>query len=112
MIRNVINRASSVLIIFMLLVSAVFITAQPSYAATVKTIPSTSNIVSKANKLKLSKDNYSVTWNITNHKIKTGSGSEKILCIPIKNTSASWTVTNFAKVKFTNVGTINGRQID
>lgn len=81
MIRNAINRASSVLIIFMLLVSAVFITAQPSYAATVKTIPSTSNIVSKANKLKLSKDNYSVTWNITNHKIKTGSGSEKILCM-------------------------------
>ena len=38
MIRNVINRASSVLIIFMLLVSAVFITAQPSYAATVKTV--------------------------------------------------------------------------
>ena len=112
MIRNVINRASSVLIIFMLLVSAVFITAQPSYAATVKTIPSTSNIVSKANKLKLSKYNYSVTWNITNHKIKTGAGSEKILCIPIKTTSDSWTVTNFAKVKFTNVGTINGRQID
>lgn len=100
------------MIITVLLTACLFAAASPSYAATVKTIPSTSTMVAKANKLKLSKDNYSLTWNITNHKVKTGKNSEKLLCIPIKNKTASWTVTNFCKVKFTNAGTIDGRQID
>ena len=100
------------MIITFLFIAILFSAAAPSYAATVKTIPSTSTMVAKANKLKLSKDNYSVTWNITNHKVKTGKNSEKLLCIPIKNKTAAWTVTNFCKVKFTNAGVIDGRQID
>ena len=106
------KRITSLIMVFMLMLSCFFALAKPAYAATVLTIPSTSTMVAKANKLKLSKDNYSVTWNITNHKIKTGAGSEKILCIPIKSKTSSWTVTNFCKVKFTNAGVINGRQID
>ncbi|MDO4487095.1 MAG: hypothetical protein Q4C46_11000 [Bacillota bacterium] len=108
----VIRRIGSLMTITFLFIAILFSAAAPSYAATVKTIPSTSTIVAKANKLKLSKDNYSVTWNITNHKVKTGKNSEKLLCIPIKNKTAAWTVTNFCKVKFTNAGVINGRQID
>ena len=100
------------MIITVLLTACLFAAASPSYAATVKTIPSTSTMVAKANKLKLSKDNYSLTWNIANHKVKTGKNSEKLLCIPIKSKTASWTVTNFCKVKFTNAGVIDGRQID
>ena len=110
--RTILKRISSMMIITVLLTACLFAAASPSYAATVKTIPSTSTMVAKANKLKLSKDNYSVTWNITNHKVKTGKNSEKLLCIPIKSKTASWTVTNFCKVKFTNAGVIDGRQID
>ena len=106
------RRLGSMMLITLLLSAILFSQAAPSYAATVKTIPSTSTIVAKANKLKLSKNNYSLTWNITNHKVKTGKNSEKLLCIPIKSKTASWTVTNFCKIKFTNVGTIDGRQID
>ena len=106
------RRIGSMMLITLLLIAILFSQAAPSYAATVKTIPSTSTIVAKANKLKLSKNNYSLTWNITNHKVKTGKNSEKLLCIPIKSKTASWTVTNFCKIKFTNVGTIDGRQID
>ena len=106
------KRITSLLVIFMILVTGIFASAGPVYAATVLTIPGTGTMVAKANKLKLSKDNYSVTWNITNHKIKTGAGSEKILCIPIKSKTSSWTVTNFCKVKFTNAGVIGGRQVD
>ena len=110
--RTILKRISSMMIITVLLTACLFAAASPSYAATVKTIPSTSTIVAKANKLKLSKENYSITWNITNHKVKTGKNSEKLLCIPIKNKTAAWTVTNFCKIKFTNAGVINGRQID
>ena len=110
--RTILKRISSMMIITFLFIAILFSAAAPSYAATVKTIPSTSTMVAKANKLKLSKDNYSVTWNITNHKVKTGKNSEKLLCIPIKNKTAAWTVTNFCKVKFTNAGVIDGRQID
>ena len=106
------RRIGSMMLITLLLIAILFSSAAPSYAATVKTIPGTSTIVAKANKLKLSKNNYSLTWNITNHKVKTGKNSEKLLCIPIKSKTASWTVTNFCKIKFTNVGTIDGRQID
>ena len=106
------RRIGSMMIITLMLIAILFSQAAPSYAATVKTIPSTNTIVAKANKLKLSKENYSLTWNITNHKVKTGKNSEKLLCIPIKSKTASWTVTNFCKIKFTNVGTIDGRQID
>ena len=106
------KRITSLIMVCMLLLSCFFAFPKPTYAATVLTIPGTGTMVAKANKLKLSKDNYSVTWNITNHKIKTGAGSEKILCIPIKSKTSSWTVTNFCKVKFTNAGVINGRQID
>ena len=110
--RTILKRISSMMIITVLLTACLFAAASPSYAATVKTIPSTSTMVAKANKLKLSKDNYSLTWNIANHKVKTGKNSEKLLCIPIKSKTASWTVTNFCKVKFTNAGVIDGRQID
>ena len=72
-------------LLLIILMAFSIITVQPSYAATVKTIPSTSIMVAKANKLKLSKDNYSITWNITNHKVKTGAGSEKILCGPLSS---------------------------
>lgn len=75
------KRIGSMMLITLLLIAIMFSAAVPSYAATVKTIPSTSTIVAKANKLKLSKDNYSLTWNITNHKVKTGKNSEKLLCI-------------------------------
>ena len=70
--RTILKRISSMMIITFLFIAILFSAAAPSYAATVKTIPSTSTMVAKANKLKLSKDNYSVTWNITNHKVKTG----------------------------------------
>ena len=78
------KRITSLIMVCMLLLSCFFAFPKPTYAATVLTIPSTGTMVAKANKLKLSKDNYSVTWNITNHKIKTGAGSEKILCISMQ----------------------------
>lgn len=101
-----------VIIVFVMFsVCSVFM-AEPSNAATVKTIPSKSTIVAKANKLKLSKSNYKATWSGVSHKVKTGAGKEKIFCVPIKNTSSSWTIKNFLTLTFTNVGVINGRQID
>lgn len=85
---------------------------QPSFAATVRTIPSTANIVQSSGKLKLTTDNYRATWGNVNHKVKTGPSGETVFCIPIKNTSASWTVKDFLTLDFTNVGTIGGRQLD
>lgn len=98
--------------IAMVLLLLMSMVVQPTYAATVSTIPSTSTIVSANNKLKMNMSNYTATWTGVSHKVKTGSNGEKMLCIPIKSTGSSWTVNDFLDIKFTNAGIINGRQVD
>ena len=79
-------------------------------AATVRTIPSNSLMVSDSNLLKMTKSNYSATWNGVAGKAIV-SGSAIHLSVPIKSKTSAFSYSNFLDITFTNIGQINGRQI-
>ncbi len=82
------------------------------YGATLKTIPSTNLSVAYSNKLLLGYHNYTATWSGVSGKMITGKYTYDLLCVPIKTKTGSFTYTDFLDLNFTNVGKINGRQID
>ena len=83
-----------------------------SYGATLKTIPSTKLSVAYSNKLLLGYHNYTATWSGVSGKMIKGKYNYDLLCVPIKTKTGSFTYTDFLDLNFTNVGKINGRQID
>ena len=82
------------------------------YGATLKTIPSTNLSVAYSNKLLLGYHNYTTTWSGVSGKMIKGKYNYDLLCVPIKTKTGSFTYTDFLDLNFTNVGKINGRQID
>lgn len=82
------------------------------YGATLKTIPSTNLSVAYSNKLLLGYHNYIATWSGVSGKMIKGKYNYDLLCVPIKTKTGSFTYTDFLDLNFTNVGKINGRQID
>lgn len=82
------------------------------YGATLKTIPSTNLLVAYSNKLLLGYHNYTATWSGVSGKMIKGKYNYDLLCVPIKTKTGSFTYTDFLDLNFTNVGKINGRQID
>ena len=82
------------------------------YGATLKTIPSTNLSVAYSNKLLLGYHNYTATWSGVSGKMIKGKYNYDLLCVPIKTKTGSFTYTDFLDLNFTNVGKINGRQID
>ena len=82
------------------------------YGATLKTIPSTNLSVAYSNKLLLGYHNYTATWSGVSGKMIKGKYNYDLLCVPIKTKTGSFTYTDFLDLDFTNVGKINGRQID
>ena len=106
------RRAASVLLFVIVFFAAAMLTGEESYAAETETIKDSSIQVSENTKLDLSKDNYTAQWNGVKGKTETGSEGEKMLCVPVKKTDASWTLSDFLDITFTNAGSINGRQID
>ena len=80
--------------------------------ASLKTIPSTDLSVAYSNKLLLGYHNYTATWSGVSGKMIKGKYNYDLLCVPIKTKTGSFTYTNFLDLNFTNVGKINGRQID
>lgn len=82
------------------------------YGATLKTIPSTNLSVAYSNKLLLGYHNYTATWSGVSGKMIKGKYNYDLLCVPIKTKTGSFTYTDFLDLNFTNVGRINGRQID
>lgn len=82
------------------------------YGATLKTIPSTNLSVAYSNKLLLGYHNYTATWSGVSGKMIKGKYNYDLLCVPIKTKTGSFAYTDFLDLNFTNVGKINGRQID
>ena len=82
------------------------------YGATLKTIPSTNLSVAYSNKLLLGYHNYTATWSGVSGKMIKGKYNYDLLCVPIKTKTGSFTYTDFLDLNFTNVGKINGREID
>lgn len=82
------------------------------YGATLKMIPSTNLSVAYSNKLLLGYHNYTATWSGVSGKMIKGKYNYDLLCVPIKTKTGSFTYTDFLDLNFTNVGKINGRQID
>ena len=82
------------------------------YGATLKTIPSTNLSVAYSNKLLLGYHNYTATWSGVSGKMIKGKYNYDLLCVPIKTKTGSFTYTDFLDLNFTNVGKINGRQLD
>ena len=80
--------------------------------ATLKNIPSTDLSVAYSNKLILGYHNYTAVWNGVSGKMIKGKYNYDLLCVPIKTKTASFTYTDFLDLTFTNVGKIDGRQID
>ncbi len=103
------------MITVLLLSFCMIVFAGNTYAATLKTIPSTSVQVSDGNKLKLCSSNYSVKWTGVSGKVYDSTidgASCKEFCVPIKSTTAAFTYTDFLDIAFTNIGQVNGRQMD
>lgn len=82
------------------------------YGATLKTIPSTNLSVAYSNKLLLGYHNYTATWSGVSGKMIKGKYNYDLLCVPIKTKTGSFSYTDFLDLNFTNVGKINGRQLD
>ena len=96
----------------LLLVVLFFGSTATCYGATLKTIPSTNLSVAYSNKLLLGYHNYTATWSGVSGKMIKGKYNYDLLCVPIKTKTGSFTYTDFLDLNFTNVGKINGRQID
>ena len=101
-----------ILIVLSFLITSVWITTVPASAATLKTIPSTSVRVNYSNKLYFGYHNYTASWSGVSGKVIKGKYNYDLLCVPIRTKTGSFTYTNFLDLNFTNVGKINGRQID
>lgn len=99
-------------IIFSMLAAIMLAGAVSANAATLKTIPSTSLSVSTSNKLYFGYHNYTAKWTGVSGKVIKGKYNYDLLCVPIKTKTGSFTYTDFLDLTFTNVGNINGRQID
>lgn len=101
------------LLLSALLLAVLFIGSTATcYGATLKTIPSTNLSVAYSNKLLLGYHNYTATWSGVSGKMIKGKYNYDLLCVPIKTKTGSFTYTDFLDLDFTNVGKINGRQID
>lgn len=96
----------------LLLTVLLFGSTAACYGATLKTIPSTNLSVAYSNKLLLGYHNYTAAWSGVSGKMIKGKYNYDLLCVPIKTKTGSFTYTNFLDLNFTNVGKINGRQID
>ena len=110
--KSKISKVVLILMILTFLLLGAWITAAPVSAVTLKTIPSTSLKVNYSNKLYLGYHNYTATWSGVSGKMIKGKYNYDLLCVPIKTKTGSFTYTNFLDLNFTNVGKINGRQID
>ena len=101
------------LIIFIIFTLLFPLFSDTAHAATLKTIPSTDLQVSSNNILRFSSVNYTAKWTGVDGKILPGKYSGyDALCVPIKSKTSSFTYTDFLDLTFTNVGSINGRQMD
>ena len=103
-------RGSIVLIMLMTLIVAASVTE--CHGATLKTIPGTDLRVSFSNKLILGNKNYTAKWSGISGKVAQGSDGSHTLCVPIKSRTKSFTYKDFLDLNYSNVGSINGRQID
>ena len=101
-----------IMMILFFLILGIWGATSSASAATLKTIPSTSLKVNYSNKLYLGYHNYTATWSGVSGKMIKGKYNYDMLCVPIKTKTGSFTYTNFLDLNFTNVGKINGRQID
>lgn len=111
--RNIFKSLMIIFMLFFIFIFSCIINTSETYAATLKTIPSTDLKVSSDNILRFSAVNYTAEWNGVAGKVLPGKySSYKALCVPIKTKTASFTYTNFLDITFTNVGQINGRQMD
>lgn len=111
--KYVIPRSKSLLSLIIVLLFLISIMPIKAYAATLKIIPSTSLQASTSNMLRFSAKNYTAKWTGVNGKILDGKyAGYKNLCVPIKSKTASFTYKDFLDISFTNIGNINGRQLD
>ena len=101
-----------IVLVTLLLAAFFFGSTAVCCGATLKTIPSTSLSVAYSNKLLLGYHNYTATWSGVSGKMIKGKYNYDLLCVPIQTRTGSFTYTNFLDLDFTNVGKINGRQID
>lgn len=85
---------------------------ETAHAATLRTIPSTGLSVSQSNKLILGYHNYTAKWTGVAGKMIKGKYNYDLLCVPAKSTTSAFTYTDFLDLTFTNIGKINGRQLD
>lgn len=110
--RSGFNPLQRLLLSTLLLAVLFFGSTATCYGATLKTIPSTNLSVAYSNKLLLGYHNYTATWSGVSGKMIKGKYNYDLLCVPIKTKTGSFTYTDFLDLNFTNVGKINGRQID
>ena len=110
--RSVFDPLQRLLLSTLLLAVLFFGSTATCYGATLKTIPSTNLSVAYSNKLLLGYHNYTATWSGVSGKMIKGKYNYDLLCVPIKTKTGSFTYTDFLDLNFTNVGKINGRQID
>lgn len=105
-------KSMMMLIIVLFLFIGLISTAEKVNAATVETIPSTDLQVSSSNILRLGNVNYTAKWTGVSGKTIAGKYNYPHLCVPIKSKTSSFTYTDFLDITFTNIGSINGRQLD
>ena len=110
--RSGVDPLQRLLLSTLLLAVLFFGSTATCYGATLKTIPSTNLSVAYSNKLLLGYHNYTATWSGVSGKMIKGKYNYDLLCVPIKTKTGSFTYTDFLDLNFTNVGKINGRQID
>lgn len=82
------------------------------YAAETYTEKNTAVTVSEKDMLRLSAANYNAKWTGVDGKVKTGRNGCRILCIPILSENNEWSLKDFLDIRFTDAGSIDGRQMD
>lgn len=112
----IINKRNKILLTMLFFITVCIIvccTSEASYAFNKTELDSYyKKVVSDDYKLKMTTDNCDITWENVEGKIKDGNNDKKILCIPIKSNDEEWTQNDFMEITFTNIGTVNGRQMD
>lgn len=106
------NRRAKVILTFLIIVFCLWFFTAEAEGATLKNVPSTDLSASYNNKLVLGYHNYTAKWNGVSGKMIKGKYNYDLLCVPVKTTTTSFTYTDFLDLTFTNVGKINGRQLD
>ncbi|MDO4518379.1 MAG: hypothetical protein Q4B78_04145, partial [Bacillota bacterium] len=83
-----------------------------SYGLSIITIPNNQAKTSESAVLKLNNSNYKATWKEGVKGKIVKKNSSDLICVPIGNKTKSWSLSDFLTLNFTNVGVLNGRNIN